>query len=121
MILAVAASAATVFASAPAEAHWRGHVMDRDLLSGVWVRSAGEACAEAYPERIEMQDLGIYAAPGAVDAGKLWHSGDWELEGGVLKMQAANDAMLPYRIAALSGGEMVLLDADGCRIVYRKA
>lgn len=91
--------------------------MDKGLLAGVWQKAEG---ADIYPERLEIEALGIYAAPGAADAGKIWHSGDWAVEGEVLRIQAAHDAMLPYRVSRLTEAALELLDGDGARIVYER-
>ncbi|QHQ36255.1 hypothetical protein [Algicella marina] len=117
---AVAVSAA-ILASAPAGAHFREAVMERELLAGAWEKGPGEPCADIYPERLVLRDEGVFDAPGAADGGKIWHSGDWVLEGARLKMQAANDAMLNYRLEVEGPDEIVITSDDGCRVIYRRA
>lgn len=91
---------------------------------GEWRKVAEEGCREAYPETIVFREGGVYEAPGAAEAGMRLQSGDYEVsgeEGGSLLLQAANDAMLRYRIVEKREAAFVLDDGDGCRVGYRRS
>jgi hypothetical protein len=91
-------------------------------LSGAWVRSAGPACAEIYPEVVIFRADGNYEAPGAADQGKVWHSGEYRLEpDGTLVVQAANDAMRRYHIVERAAQKLVLRDDAGCEVILTRA
>ena len=92
----------------------------KDHLTGRWLKATADSCAARYPAELLLRPGGIYEAPGGPEAGALWHSGEWRLEGGDFVIQMANDAMRRYRLAA-GGDELAVTDDEGCRIVYRRA
>lgn len=93
--------------------------ISKESLAGQWRKITQEDCARQYPERLEFDAVGIYKAPGGPEAGALWHGGDFTADdGSTLTVQAANDAMLPYRVAAFDGERLTLEDEGGCRVDY---
>lgn len=93
-----------------------------ESLAGEWRKVTEDACARQYPERLEFDALGIYKAPGGPESGSLWHGGDFTAEdGSTLTVQAANDAMLHYRVAAFDGMRLTLEDDRGCSVEYVRA
>jgi len=95
--------------------------VDESLLAGQWQKDTEEGCASRYPPRLTVRGGGIYEAPDGPEMGSLWHGGDWRAEEDALFIQAANDAMLSYRIIKLDRDQLVLADSAGCRVVYRRA
>lgn len=88
---------------------------------GVWRRTSGEACAQAYPQTLAFRDDGVYLASSDDDAFREWQAGDFRLEAeGVLKMQLSNDAMGQYRYQFAAPDRIVFEDPMGCRIAYQK-
>jgi len=93
---------------------------------GRWKKAETEEgeCREAYPPELVFRRSGAYEAPGGIEAGSRLHSGEWRLEEGeegpLLLLQAANDAMLPFRIGEKREEAFTLEDAAGCRIRYRR-
>lgn len=93
-----------------------------DKFAGRWLKETTDSCAARYPAELLLRDGGIYEAPGGPEAGAVWHSGEWRLESETeFVIQMANDEMRHYALVALNTNELALKDAEGCRIVYRRA
>ena len=93
-----------------------------DALTGRWQKVTGDACAARYPAVIDVKPGGIYAAPGAPEAGAYWHGGDWFIsEDGIFTVQVANDRNVGYRVVEITETRVQLEDEDGCRFAYERA
>jgi len=87
----------------------------RRILPGHWQMTGQPDCARFYPDRVMFRAAGLYEAPGAPEAGKLWQSGDFELpDEQTIVIQVANDAMVGYRIRELTETRLTLEDQNGC-------
>lgn len=89
-------------------------------ILGSWMLADLGGCETVYPSAVEFVDGGVYGAPTGPDEGAVLHGGDWELDGDTLAMQAANDAMLRYRVSQIGPEALVIVDADGCEIRYAR-
>ena len=97
-----------------------GAAAEPSALVGRWRRLTDEPCAEAYPERIEFREDGVYLADSEDQRFREWQAGDYELEAGSVRMQMSTDAMQPFDISFPDDEQLVFLDAGGCRIEYRR-
>ena len=93
----------------------------RSTLVGTWQKLSGDPCGKMYPNQIEFRDDGVYLVPMQKDEFWQWQSGDFEMmEEGVIRMQTANDAMLPYRYSISENRVLTFWDQDGCKVSYQQ-
>lgn len=89
-------------------------------LVGNWHKQSREECAARYPATLAILADGQYRGESETSGEFTWWDvGTWRLRGdGEVELSTANDALVAYRYR-LAGGELILTDPDGCRIVYR--
>lgn len=90
-------------------------------LFGTWIRVTADSCAEKYPQTLTFS-TGTYRGARGPDQGMvLWDAGIYRLEGaGTLVVSTASDELVSYGIS-LSSDRFEIVDADGCRVIYRRA
>ncbi len=125
-LAAAALAAAAISAAGTAAGTTREDTITDDLtehrLTGRWLKTTTDACAARYPAELLLRPGGLYEAPGGPEAGAVWHSGEWRLDGdAAFIIQMANDEMRPYRLIASNADQLAIADADGCRVDYRRA
>ena len=92
-----------------------------DVLTGPWRKITEESCSSRYPAQFEFRAGGAYDAPDGPETGAYWHGGDWGIaKDGRIVIQAANDAMMPYRVVEISDMQLTLEDSEDCRFTYQR-
>jgi hypothetical protein len=90
-------------------------------LVGVWQMARKDDCAVHHAARLRIEPNGLYFGeaepPGAFT---WWDGGTWRVPSpGRLALSIANDAVIDYGYA-LDGDNLVITDASGCKVVYRR-
>jgi hypothetical protein len=90
-------------------------------LVGVWRKAGAGECASQYAARLRFEPNGLYFGeaepPGAFT---WWDGGTWRVPApGRLALSIANDAVVEYAYA-LDGDDMLVTDASGCEVGYRR-
>ena len=91
-------------------------------LIGTWQKMTSSRCSEAYPDRIEFRENGLYFGrkdpPGSFT---IWDAGKFTVTGeNRVQISTANDANLTYGFS-ISKGVLTFLDSEECEFQYRKA
>jgi hypothetical protein len=90
-------------------------------LVGMWQLARKDDCAVHHAARLRIEPNGLYFGeaepPGAFT---WWDGGTWRVPSpGRLALSIANDAVVDYGYA-LDGDNLVITDASGCKVVYRR-
>ena len=95
--------------------------MDERLV-GRWEKVTRSACAEPYPDELEVRANGIYEGR-KEDAGggfTTWDVGVFRPHGATVEISTANDAHIAYEFS-LAEDVLTFVDPSGCRFEYRRA
>ena len=94
-----------------------------EALVGRWEKLTMSACADAYPDELEVRANGIYEGrKGDAGGGEFttWDAGIFRPHGSTVTISTANDAHIVYEFT-LAGDVLTFVDPAGCRFEYRRA
>ncbi len=95
--------------------------MDERLV-GRWEKVTRSACADRYPDELELRANGIYEGRKGDAGGQftIWDAGIFRPRGSSVEISTANDAHVSYQFS-LAGEVLTFVDPSGCRFEYRRA
>lgn len=100
----------------------RDHADSAPDVTGVWHQDEATApeCARAYPATIRFEGGRFSASRGPGQGFVRWDVGSYRIDGDGIVLSTATDELVRYSFD-LSNGVLTVLDADGCRIMFRRS
>lgn len=96
--------------------------VEKSSIVGSWFKVSESLCSGRYPDLIEFREDGVYLTPMRDDVFLEWQSGDYEFSGeNEIKMQTANDAMVPVRYQLDEHGRLLTFIEDDCECVFERS
>src|SRR3954470_12553827 len=87
---------------------------------GTWTKTTTAACADKYPVTMTFSAGTYRGARGPGQGMVWWDAGIYRFEDATrLVIGTATDELVTYQ-ASLQGNQLVVTDAEGCRVTYRR-